>query len=64
MPHITCVNHFLTSCFLLQIVKGERNKAHTQIYLMQQVLAEFSEKNKILQNESEILRNALNEKDK
>ena len=48
----------------VQIVKAERNKAHTQIYLMQQVLAELTEKSKILANESEILRNALNEKDK
>ncbi len=50
--------------FLIQIVKAERNKAHSQIYLMQQVLAEFSEKSKILANETEILRNALSEKDK
>ena len=46
------------------MVKAERNKIQSQIFLMQQVHAEFTEKNKILTNEIEILYSTVDQKDK
>lgn len=48
----------------MKVIKNERNKAHSQILVMQQVSAELAEKSKILGNEIEILHTVSKEKDK
>lgn len=45
-------------------VKTERNKAYTQIQACQQISVETRERTKVLQNESEILQNAVDSKSK
>ncbi len=46
------------------VVKTERNKAYSQIQTFFQLSAEMREKIKVLQNESEILQNAVDSKSK
>ncbi len=47
-----------------KVVKNERNKAYSQIQTCQQLSAEMKEKMKVLQNELEILQNAVDSKSK
>lgn len=49
---------------LIQVIKNERNKTHSQILVMQQVSAELAEKSRILANEIDILHSVAAEKDK
>ena len=45
-----------------ELVKTERNKTYSQIQTCQQLSAEIREKNKVLQNEAEILQTAVDTK--
>ena len=47
-----------------ELVKSERNKTYSQIQTCQQLSAEMREKIKVLQNETEILHNAVESKSK
>ena len=62
---ITSMQRFLADlAMLVQVVKNERNKTHSQILVMQQVNAELADKSKILANEIDILHAKAVDQDK